>query len=49
MTLPASIFQYMNIAILVFVGLMLIYGYFKGFLLQSLVSLFLLRLPLSHG
>ena len=34
MTLPASIFQYMNIAILVFVGLMLIYGYFKGFLLQ---------------
>jgi uncharacterized membrane protein required for colicin V production len=34
MTLPASIFQYLNIAIIVFVVLMLLYGYFKGFLLQ---------------
>ncbi len=34
MTLPVNIFQYVNAAILIFVALMLIYGYFKGFLLQ---------------
>jgi len=34
MTLPASMFQYIDSAIVIFVVLMLIYGYFKGFLLQ---------------
>lgn len=34
MTLPSGIFQYADIAILIFIILMLIMGYFKGFLLQ---------------
>jgi uncharacterized membrane protein required for colicin V production len=34
MTLPVNLFQYADAAIIVFIALMLIYGYFKGFLLQ---------------
>lgn len=34
MTLPSTLLPTMNIAILVFIGLMLVYGFFKGFLLQ---------------
>ncbi len=34
MTLPSSLLPTVNIALLVFIVLMLLYGYFKGFLLQ---------------
>ncbi len=34
MTLPSNLFPYVNVSILIFILLMLVWGYFKGFLLQ---------------